>query len=102
MPNDPSAQKTRAAEDHGLSCHQPLLPPAVLPYLRSPAEPPGLLRRQARVCRSSIRYRAHIGFIALHRLDDTLASADVKLSAGEIASVEEPYVPHGVAWLRLI
>jgi aryl-alcohol dehydrogenase-like predicted oxidoreductase len=32
----------------------------------------------------------------LHQLDDALASVDVKLTAEEIAALEEPYVPHAV------
>jgi aryl-alcohol dehydrogenase-like predicted oxidoreductase len=32
----------------------------------------------------------------LHHLEDAIASVNVKLSAEEIASLEEPYVPHNV------
>ena len=32
----------------------------------------------------------------LPQLDDAIASVDVKLSNEEIASLEEPYVPHAV------
>ena len=32
----------------------------------------------------------------LHHLDDALASVAVKLTAEEIAALEEPYVPHPV------
>jgi len=37
-----------------------------------------------------------VGATKLHHLDDALASVNVKLSAGEITSLEEPYVPHTV------
>jgi aryl-alcohol dehydrogenase-like predicted oxidoreductase len=37
-----------------------------------------------------------VGATKLHHLDDALASVNVKLSAEEIASLEEPYVPHAV------
>jgi aryl-alcohol dehydrogenase-like predicted oxidoreductase len=37
-----------------------------------------------------------IGATKLRHLDDALASVNVKLSADEIASLEEPYVPHAV------
>jgi len=37
-----------------------------------------------------------VGATKLHHLDDALASLDVKLSADEIATLEEPYVPHEV------
>src|SRR5580693_9296768 len=37
-----------------------------------------------------------VGATKLHHLDDALASVNVKLSADEIASLEEPYVPHQV------
>ena len=37
-----------------------------------------------------------VGATKLHHLDDALASVNVKLSAEEIASLEEPYVPHQV------
>ena len=37
-----------------------------------------------------------VGATKLHHLDDALASVDVKLSADEIAALEEPYVPHAV------
>ena len=35
-----------------------------------------------------------VGATKLQHLDDALASVGVKLSAEEIASLEEPYVPH--------
>jgi aryl-alcohol dehydrogenase-like predicted oxidoreductase len=38
----------------------------------------------------------HVGATKLHHLDDALASVSVKLSADEITSLEEPYVPHAV------
>ena len=37
-----------------------------------------------------------VGATRLHHLDDALAAVKVKLSADEIASLEEPYVPHAV------
>ena len=37
-----------------------------------------------------------VGATKLHHLDDALGSLDVKLSAEEIAALEEPYVPHAV------
>ena len=37
-----------------------------------------------------------VGATKLHHLDDAIASVDVKLSAEEIAALEEPYVPHAV------
>src|SRR6202030_3886315 len=37
-----------------------------------------------------------VGATKLHHLDEALASVNVKLSAEEIASLEEPYVPHAV------
>ncbi|HJU16769.1 MAG TPA: aldo/keto reductase [Stellaceae bacterium] len=37
-----------------------------------------------------------VGATKLHHLDDAIASVGVKLSAEEIASLEEPYVPHAV------
>jgi 1-deoxyxylulose-5-phosphate synthase len=37
-----------------------------------------------------------VGATKLHHLDDALASVNVKLSGDEIASLEEPYVPHAV------
>jgi len=37
-----------------------------------------------------------VGATKLHHLDDALASVKAKLSADEIASLEEPYVPHAV------
>ena len=37
-----------------------------------------------------------VGATRLHHLDDALAAIAVKLSADEIASLEEPYVPHEV------
>jgi aryl-alcohol dehydrogenase-like predicted oxidoreductase len=36
------------------------------------------------------------GATKLHHLDDALASVNVKLSADEITSLEEPCVPHAV------
>ena len=35
-----------------------------------------------------------VGATKLHQLDDAIASVNVKLSAEEIAALEEPYVPH--------
>ena len=37
-----------------------------------------------------------VGATRLHHLDDALASVAVKLTAQEIAALEEPYVPHAV------
>jgi 1-deoxyxylulose-5-phosphate synthase len=37
-----------------------------------------------------------VGATKLHHLDDAIASVGVKLSDDEIASLEEPYVPHAV------
>ena len=37
-----------------------------------------------------------VGATKLHHLDDALASVGVKLTAEEIAALEEPYVPHPV------
>ncbi len=37
-----------------------------------------------------------VGATKLHHLDDALASVAVKLTAEEIAALEEPYVPHAV------
>jgi 1-deoxyxylulose-5-phosphate synthase len=37
-----------------------------------------------------------VGATKLHHLDDALASVNVKLSAEEITSLEEPYLPHVV------
>jgi len=37
-----------------------------------------------------------VGATKLHHLDDALASVAVKLTAQEIAALEEPYVPHAV------
>jgi 1-deoxyxylulose-5-phosphate synthase len=37
-----------------------------------------------------------VGATKLHHLDDALASVNVKLTAQEIAALEEPYVPHAV------
>jgi 1-deoxyxylulose-5-phosphate synthase len=37
-----------------------------------------------------------VGATKLHHLDDALASVNVKLSADEITSLEQPYVPHRV------
>src|ERR1700726_4360011 len=37
-----------------------------------------------------------VGATKLHHLDEALASVNVKLSAEEIASLEEPYIPHQV------
>jgi aryl-alcohol dehydrogenase-like predicted oxidoreductase len=37
-----------------------------------------------------------VGATKLHQLDDAIASVNIKLSAGEIAALEEPYVPHAV------
>jgi 1-deoxyxylulose-5-phosphate synthase len=37
-----------------------------------------------------------VGATKLRHLDDAIASVDVKLSAEEIAALEEPYIPHAV------
>src|ERR1700686_2020035 len=37
-----------------------------------------------------------VGATKLHHLEDAIASVNVKLSAEEIASLEEPYIPHEV------
>ena len=37
-----------------------------------------------------------VGATKLHHLDDAIASVNMKLSGEEIASLEEPYVPHAV------
>jgi aryl-alcohol dehydrogenase-like predicted oxidoreductase len=37
-----------------------------------------------------------VGATKLHHLDDALASVNVKLSADETTSLEEPYIPHAV------
>jgi aryl-alcohol dehydrogenase-like predicted oxidoreductase len=37
-----------------------------------------------------------VGATKLQHLDDALASVNVKLSADEITSLEEPYVPNAV------
>ena len=37
-----------------------------------------------------------VGATKLHHLDDAIAAIDVKLSAEEIAALEQPYVPHAV------
>jgi aryl-alcohol dehydrogenase-like predicted oxidoreductase len=37
-----------------------------------------------------------VGATKSHHLDDALASVNVQLSADEITSLEEPYVPHPV------
>jgi aryl-alcohol dehydrogenase-like predicted oxidoreductase len=37
-----------------------------------------------------------VGATKLHHLDDAITAVDVKLSAEEIASLEEPYIPHAV------
>ena len=37
-----------------------------------------------------------VGATKLHHLEDALASVNVKLSADEITSLEEPYLPHAV------
>ena len=37
-----------------------------------------------------------VGATKLHHLDDAVASVNVKLTAQEIAALEEPYVPHAV------
>ena len=37
-----------------------------------------------------------VGATKLHQLDDAIASVNVKLSAEEIAALEESYVPHAV------
>jgi hypothetical protein len=58
--------------------------------------------RRARTGSASMdRFRGRLfersaGATKLHQLDDAIASVDVKLSAEEIAALEEPYVPHAV------
>ena len=37
-----------------------------------------------------------VGATKLHHLDDAVAAVDVKLSAEEIAALEDPYIPHAV------
>jgi 1-deoxyxylulose-5-phosphate synthase len=37
-----------------------------------------------------------VGATKLHHLDDAIAAIDLKLSAEEIAALEQPYVPHAV------
>jgi aryl-alcohol dehydrogenase (NADP+) len=37
-----------------------------------------------------------VGATKLHHLDDAIASVAEKLTAEEIAALEEPYVPHAV------
>ena len=37
-----------------------------------------------------------VGATKLHHLDDAFAAIKVKLSAEEIAALEQPYVPHAV------
>jgi 1-deoxyxylulose-5-phosphate synthase len=37
-----------------------------------------------------------VGATKLHQLDDAIASVNVELSAEEIATLEEPYIPHAV------
>ncbi|HKM73761.1 MAG TPA: aldo/keto reductase, partial [Stellaceae bacterium] len=37
-----------------------------------------------------------VGATKLHHLDDAIGSVAVKLTAQEIAALEEPYVPHAV------
>ena len=37
-----------------------------------------------------------VGATKLHHLDDAIAAVDVRMSADEIAALEEPYVPHAV------
>jgi aryl-alcohol dehydrogenase-like predicted oxidoreductase len=39
-----------------------------------------------------------VGATKLHHLEDALASVNVKLSADEITSLEEPYLPHAVSY----
>ena len=38
-----------------------------------------------------------VGASKPHHLDEAIAAVDLKLSAEEIARLEEPYVPHAVA-----
>jgi aryl-alcohol dehydrogenase-like predicted oxidoreductase len=38
-----------------------------------------------------------VGASKPHHLDEAAAALDVSLSAGEIASLEEPYVPHAIS-----
>jgi aryl-alcohol dehydrogenase-like predicted oxidoreductase len=37
-----------------------------------------------------------VGASKPHHLDDAVAALDIKLSAEDIAALEEPYVPHPV------
>ena len=37
-----------------------------------------------------------VGATKLSQLDDAIASLSVELTPDELASLEEPYVPHGV------
>jgi aryl-alcohol dehydrogenase-like predicted oxidoreductase len=37
-----------------------------------------------------------VGATKLQQLDDAIASLNVKMSAEEIAALEEPYIPHAV------
>ena len=37
-----------------------------------------------------------VGATKLHQLDDAIAAINVRLSAEEIAALEQPYVPHAV------
>jgi aryl-alcohol dehydrogenase-like predicted oxidoreductase len=40
-----------------------------------------------------------VGATKLHHLEDAVAAVSLKLTAEEIASLEEPYVPHPVLGL---
>jgi len=43
-----------------------------------------------------------VGASKPHHLDDAVASVGVKLSAEEIARLEEPYIPHQIAGLEIV
>jgi aryl-alcohol dehydrogenase-like predicted oxidoreductase len=38
-----------------------------------------------------------VGASKPHHLDDAIAAVSIKLSAAEIARLEEPYIPHEIA-----
>jgi hypothetical protein len=42
-------------------------------------------------------FKPIVGATKLHHLDDSIAAINVKLSAEEIAALEESYVPHALA-----
>jgi aryl-alcohol dehydrogenase-like predicted oxidoreductase len=39
-----------------------------------------------------------VGATKPHHLDDAVAAVSLKLTAEEIAALEEPYTPHPPAW----